>query len=46
MLVGPMQRRGRFEMRQGCRVIAAKDQRMTEGAMGNQERGGGRLRLG
>jgi hypothetical protein len=25
MLVGPIQRRGRFEMRQGCTVIAAND---------------------
>src|SRR5262252_5637740 len=46
MLVGPMQRRGRFEMRQGCRVIAANDQRGTEGAMAHQERAGGGLRLG
>ena len=46
VLVGPIQRRGRFEMRQGCRIVAGKDQRPSEGAMGNQERGGGRLRLG
>ena len=46
MLVGPIQRRGRFEMREGCTVIAAKDQRISEGAMADQERGGGGLRLG
>jgi hypothetical protein len=46
VLVGPIQRRRRFEMRQGCTVIAAKDQRKTEGAMGNQERAGRGLRSG
>src|SRR5215469_7055131 len=46
MLVGPIQRRGRFEMLEGCTVVAANDQRVTEGAMGNQERAGRRLRLG
>src|SRR5262249_44270388 len=34
MLVGPIQRRGRFEMRESRRVIAAKDQRPSEAAMG------------
>jgi len=46
MLVGPIQRRGGFDMRQGCTVIAANDQRQSEGAMGNQERAGRGLRLG
>ena len=46
MLVGPIQRHGRFEMRQGCTVIAAICQRMTEGAMADQERAGRGLRLG
>ena len=46
MLVGPMQRRGCFEMREGCTVVAAKDQRIGEGAMADQERAGGGLRLG
>ena len=32
-------------MLEGCTVIAAIDQRMSEGAMGNQERAGGGLRL-
>ena len=46
MLVGPIQRRGRFRMRQGCTVIAAIDQRRSEDAMADQERAGGGLRLG
>jgi len=46
MLVGPMQRRGRFEMREGCTVIAARNQRMSEGAMADQERARRGLRLG
>ena len=46
MLLGPIQRRGRFEMREGCRVIAAIHQRMSEDAMADQERAGRRLRLG
>ena len=46
MLVGPIQRRGRFEMREGCTVIAAIDQRLSEGAMADQERAGRGLRLG
>jgi len=33
VLVGPMQRRGRFEMREGCRVIAPQDQGISEDAM-------------
>ena len=45
MLVGPIQRRGRFGMLEGCRVIAAKDQRGSEDAMAHQERAGGGLRL-
>jgi hypothetical protein len=46
MLVGPMQRRGRLDMHEGCKVIAAIDQRGSEGAMGNQERARQGLRLG
>ena len=46
MLVGPMQRRRRFCMRQGCTVIAATPQRLSEGAMADQERAGRGLRLG
>ena len=46
MLLGPIQRHARFGVRQGCTVIAAKDQRISEGAMADQERGGGGLRLG
>ena len=46
VLLGPIQRGGGFDMRQGCTVIAAKDQRISEGAMADQERGGGGLRLG
>ena len=46
MLVGPIQGRGRFEMREGGTVIAAKDQSPSEGAMADQERAGRRLRLG
>jgi len=38
MLVGPMQRRGRLEMREGCTMIAAVHQRQSEGAMADQER--------
>ena len=40
MLVGPIQRGGGFDMRQGCTVVAASDQRMTEDAMADQERAG------
>ena len=46
VLVGQIQRRGRFEMREGCTVIAAMDQRPSEDAMADQERAGGGLRLG
>ena len=46
MPVGPIQRRGRFEMREGCTVIAARNQRMSEGAMADQERARRGLRLG
>ena len=46
MLVRPMQRRGRFDMFESGRVIAATDQRMSEDAMADQERGGRGLRLG
>jgi hypothetical protein len=46
MLVGAIQRGGRFEMRESCRVIAAIGQGMTEDAMADQERAGRRLRLG
>ena len=46
VLVGPIQRRGGFVMRQGCTVIAANEQRRSEGAMADQERAGGGLRLG
>jgi hypothetical protein len=46
MLVGPMQRRGRFEMRKGCTVIAGQHQGRSEDAMADQERAGGGLRLG
>jgi len=46
MLVGPMQRGGRFEMRQGCTVTAASHQRISEDAMADQERAGRGLRLG
>ena len=45
VLVGPIQRHGRFEMREGCRVIAAIHQRKSEDAMADQERAGGGLRL-
>ena len=45
MLVGPIQRRGRFGMREGCTVIAAIDQRRSEDAMADQERAGRGLRL-
>ena len=45
VLVGPIQRGGGFEMREGCTVIAATHQRQSEAAMGNQERAGGGLRL-
>ena len=40
VLVGPIQRHGRFDMRQGCTVIAAIDQRLSEDAMADQERAG------
>jgi hypothetical protein len=46
MLVRPIQRRGRFDMREGCTVIAANDQRQSEGAMADQERAGRGLRVG
>ena len=46
MLVGPIQRRGRFEMGKGCAVIAAIHQRQSKGVMADQERAGGGLRLG
>ena len=46
VLVGPIQRGGRFEMRQGCTVIAAIDQRQSEDAMADGERAGRGLRLG
>jgi hypothetical protein len=46
MLVGPIQRRGRFEMPEGGTVIAAKNQRHSEDAMADQERAGRGLRLG
>jgi hypothetical protein len=46
MLVRPIQRRGRFGMLEGCTVVAAKDQRLSEGAMAHQERAGRGLRLG
>jgi len=40
VLVGPVQRRGGFGMREGCTVIAAIDQRLSEDAMADQERAG------
>ena len=46
MLVRPIQRRGRFEMREGCRVVAAHHQRQSEDAMADQERAGRGLRWG
>ena len=46
MLVGPIQRGGRFEMRESCTVIAARHQRPGEDAMADQERAGRWLRLG
>jgi hypothetical protein len=46
VFVGPMQRDGGFKMREGCAVIAAVHQRMTENAMAEQERAGPGLRLG
>ena len=46
VLVGPIQRRRRFEMREARMVVAAKDQRYSEGEMADQERAGGGLRLG
>ena len=46
VLVGPIQRHGRFEMREGCTVVAAPHQRQSDDAMADQERAGGRLRLG
>ena len=46
VLVGPMQRRGGFGMREGCTVIAAMDQRMSENTMPDQERAGRGLLLG
>ena len=46
MLVGPIQRRGGFGMLEGCTVVGAKDQRISEGSMADQERAGRGLRLG
>ena len=46
VLVGPMQRHGRFEMGKGCAVVAAIHQRISEDAMADQERAGRGLRLG
>jgi hypothetical protein len=46
ILVGPIQRGGRFEMRKGCTVIAAEHQGRGEDAMADQERAGRGLRLG
>ena len=46
VLVGPIQRRRRFEMREARTVVAAKDQRYSEGEMADQERARGGLRLG
>jgi hypothetical protein len=46
VLVGPIQRRGRFDMREGCTVVAARHQRLSEDAMADQERAGRGLRLG
>jgi hypothetical protein len=40
VLVGPMQRRGGFGMREGCTAIAAIEQRGSNGAMAHQERAG------
>ena len=45
VLVGPIQRRGRVDMRECCAIIAAKDQRISEDAMADQERAGRGLRL-
>ena len=46
MLVRPIQRGGGFGMRESGTVIAANDQRISEGAMADQERAGEGLRLG
>ena len=46
VLVGPIQRRGRVDMRECCAIIAAKDQRISEDAMADQERAGRGLRFG
>jgi len=46
VLAGPIQRGGRFGMLEGCTVIAANDQRISEDAMADQERTGRGLRLG
>src|SRR4029077_7213997 len=46
MLVGQIQRHGRFQMREGCTVVAAIDQRVSEDAMADQKRAGRGLRLG
>ena len=46
VLVGSIQLGGRFEMGEGCTVIAAIPQRQSESAMADQERAGGGLRLG
>src|SRR6202008_2156523 len=40
VLVGPMQRRGGFGMREGCTAIAAIEQRGSNGAMAHQEPAG------
>src|SRR5262245_60723719 len=45
VLVGPIQRRGGFGMLGGRTVVAAKDQRISEGSMADQERAGRGLRL-
>ena len=46
VLLGSIQRCGRFKMREGCTVIATIHQRMSEAAMADQERAGLGLRLG
>ena len=46
VLAGPIQRRGGFGMLEGCTVIAAIEQRLSEDAMTDQEWAGRRLRLG
>src|SRR5262249_35652136 len=46
VLVGPIERRGGFGMLEGCTVVAAKDQRISQGSMADQEWAGRGLRLG